>query len=478
MAKLNLSDVVGFQNENSAAITINNNSALTEAALEKTLTRTGTVPNQMEANLDMNSNRILNLPVPGGNDEPLRVQDLADFLGPGQLNIINLSSASYINVKDFGATGNGSTDDTSAIQAAINATPYGGTLYIPAGRYKLIGSGATILSRNTPINIFGDGMASTVLAAANTVPNTRDWLTFDATATGLGWSVRGLCFGDGASLFGRHHIRFTTSGGFAYNIVIADNFFVENPNGHNIKAESGAIAFSQIIRNNLASINLISPGDNVAIQDNIITSVNSVSQRYGIFANPVAGAADLRIVGNVLATRNGAIVLDSGTTPIIRDNEFETPVGLVNPDGFVVYLRGATSAIMNPILINNQYSVLTGTGDPVPIHIGDCDNAIIKDSRIFNSTGNHILIDATANRTYIDPLITCALGVSFPVPPTVANAGANTSFGTRTIVGQGNPNGLVEGRIGDIFVNASGAANTRVYVNTNGALVWAAFTTA
>lgn len=38
-----------------------------------------------------------------------------------------------INVKDFGATGNGVTDDTAAIQAAVNAT--NGMLYFPPGIY-------------------------------------------------------------------------------------------------------------------------------------------------------------------------------------------------------------------------------------------------------------------------------------------------------------------------------------------------------
>ena len=41
-----------------------------------------------------------------------------------------------INVRQFGAKGNGSTDGTTAIQAAINAA-YGKTLYIPSGQYYL-----------------------------------------------------------------------------------------------------------------------------------------------------------------------------------------------------------------------------------------------------------------------------------------------------------------------------------------------------
>jgi hypothetical protein len=40
------------------------------------------------------------------------------------------------NVKDFGATGDGTTDDTQAFQRAIAATEHG-TLFVPAGRYKI-----------------------------------------------------------------------------------------------------------------------------------------------------------------------------------------------------------------------------------------------------------------------------------------------------------------------------------------------------
>lgn len=60
MAKLVLDDI-GSTLTNTAATTINNNNAKIEIALENTLSRDGTIPNNMAADIDMNSNDLLNV---------------------------------------------------------------------------------------------------------------------------------------------------------------------------------------------------------------------------------------------------------------------------------------------------------------------------------------------------------------------------------------------------------------------------------
>lgn len=72
MAKLTTSDLTSLANENSAIATINDNFAAVEVAMEKTLSRDGTAPNTMAADLDMNSNKIINLPEATTNTEPVR----------------------------------------------------------------------------------------------------------------------------------------------------------------------------------------------------------------------------------------------------------------------------------------------------------------------------------------------------------------------------------------------------------------------
>ena len=64
--------------------------------------------------------------------------------------------ADAINVKDFGAVGNGVTNDTAAIQSALNAIPStGGAIFIPKGTYIC---SATLTASNKPIAIVGAGI--------------------------------------------------------------------------------------------------------------------------------------------------------------------------------------------------------------------------------------------------------------------------------------------------------------------------------
>jgi len=68
---------------------------------------------------------------------PVAVEGFNQIVVPG-LNNYN-PTFEPISVTDFGAVGNGVTDDTAAIQAAINAaqTAGGGVIFLPLGTYKI-----------------------------------------------------------------------------------------------------------------------------------------------------------------------------------------------------------------------------------------------------------------------------------------------------------------------------------------------------
>lgn len=78
MAKLTLTDIAsGYK----AKETLNENNAAIEAAIENTLSRDGSSPNQMESQLDMNSNRVINLPVAVSNSEPITLGQFMSYSG-------------------------------------------------------------------------------------------------------------------------------------------------------------------------------------------------------------------------------------------------------------------------------------------------------------------------------------------------------------------------------------------------------------
>jgi len=97
MSKVTLADVGSLIDATTAATTINNNNAAIVAAVDNTLSRDGTSPNTMASTIDMNGNRIVNLPLPITVDEPVRLVDLNTFSGGGTLVFDPLPSGGTTN---------------------------------------------------------------------------------------------------------------------------------------------------------------------------------------------------------------------------------------------------------------------------------------------------------------------------------------------------------------------------------------------
>jgi hypothetical protein len=83
------------------------------------------------------------------------------------------------NVRDFGTTGNGTTDDTTAIQDAFTACAVtGGVVYLPAGTYKC--SSPLALGANT--NLKGANIRSTILSFSNAGDGITSLYTLDGSS--------------------------------------------------------------------------------------------------------------------------------------------------------------------------------------------------------------------------------------------------------------------------------------------------------
>ena len=133
---------------------LNNNFDAIQTAFENTLSLDGSTPNAMNADLDMDSNNILNVNEVGTsylriNGQLVVPSDYAfateatdvDY-NQGGTGAVGRTVASRlqdtVSVKDFGAVGNGVADDTIAIQAAFNSSTQ--RVLIPNGTYKITAS--------------------------------------------------------------------------------------------------------------------------------------------------------------------------------------------------------------------------------------------------------------------------------------------------------------------------------------------------
>jgi hypothetical protein len=103
---------------------------------------------------------------------------------------------SPFDVMAWGAQGDGSTDDTTAINAAISAaiSAGGGKVYIPAGTYKFTNLTCTTSSSTVaiPVYIEGDGMEATVLNCYATSGSALDYYGSSTTASVDGGGVSRL----------------------------------------------------------------------------------------------------------------------------------------------------------------------------------------------------------------------------------------------------------------------------------------------
>lgn len=108
-----------------------------------------------------------------GNDS--RLSFIASGTGATTLTLQN-KLRDVLSVKDFGAVGDGSTDDTTAISNAITAA-MGKTLFFPAGTYVLTQTGTNQISKTLSGNLTLNGDNATIKAIPSTQVNQMLYFT-------------------------------------------------------------------------------------------------------------------------------------------------------------------------------------------------------------------------------------------------------------------------------------------------------------
>lgn len=273
----------------------------------------------------------------------------------------------FINVKDvtYGAKGDGTTDDTAAIQAALNAVPTnGGVVYFPPGAYKITAtlhptvSGTSLMGAGWDARILYDGMvATTAIGMGDTTQrrvNVR-WLRISqSNATSSGTCIDASYFADGAI----EHVLIDGSGTGAppiigvsynsnatfYNVISDCRISVAGTNSIGIKYDS--LANSNVARNvhiiadvsdassigiyvNAHSIHLdhvdiencAGTGISVGTAGHGATVLGSYLENNGTNVALASGVNGFTMIGGTCENSSGSNVL-----PIITDNGALNPI--------------------------------------------------------------------------------------------------------------------------------------------------------
>lgn len=137
----------------------------------------------------------------------------------------------WVNVKTYGATGDGTTDDTSAIQAAIDAAADGGgVVYLPAGTYSI----SAALTISSDVALCGAGMdASTIEQTAEDEHGVYGADVGRVVLRDLRISgpVDGLTLGDQDGVF------FEQTGATPAQNLCMENVFIDHFSRHGVNVE-------------------------------------------------------------------------------------------------------------------------------------------------------------------------------------------------------------------------------------------------
>jgi len=286
---------------------------------------------------------------------------------------------SVLNVKDFGARGDGVSDDGGSIQKAINTAESNGLgkIYIPSGTYFI--DRTIVLGNNT--EVYGDG-EKTVLMRGNSVSNVPWFGGVGSCEKNIGFNGRVL-FWNSRYNCGNENISF-------HDFVIDGSLVTTVPSSVSIalSAVEDVDIFRLTLRNvPQDGIFVRNGGVNTFIHDTIIDGHNLLwNNGAGINIEmhsdgnlPVTSFSPVRIERNTIIVRGPSFCKENGKKICAFDSDCETSCGdISNTMGIVATWVGGQFAPVVKIS-NNVFKV---TNSHTAIVCNGCRDSIIEGNMI------------------------------------------------------------------------------------------------
>lgn len=393
----------------------------------------------------------------------------------------SMISGAPINVLDYGATGDGATNDTAALQAAITAaTANKRTLYVPAGIYRY-----TALTIANAITILGDGNSSvlrktttnvTGITVTTTLPITIENMAFDAVASQTGGAL--ICIDSTTFENGLSTFRNITFGGFYIGLQFlrAATWSVFDCYFESAGVDAGSTALWIQNNQNPDSGDSTVIGNVFYYSNNVGTHIRQISSggtkiignkflygacHYRMVLASGANTYDLIFANNSSEfASDGNMIFDAslGATWAnvqIQNNQYTITAAkagiLVNTSGVAYWLDGlnisgnifGSTGASTAISLNNSRRVSIDTNSyrmetgSTGIYIGS--NTLIIDIKPQSFNKNNLLYPITGNISAADVSICNSAGVNFvlasgeniviPLENSLANSVASVTIG-------------------------------------------------
>ncbi|GGA42581.1 right-handed parallel beta-helix repeat-containing protein [Dyella nitratireducens] len=264
----------------------------------------------------------------------------------------------WVNVRDFGAMGNGVTDDTAAIQAAIDALPAsGGTVVVPTGTYMIDATKSINMRSNTRLSLWGD-------AYLQAIPNNADF-----AAVVKAWNVNNVEILGGYIVGERSQHLGTNGMGYGISIQEANQVYVHDMTlsnnwgdgvlvgttfGWRTFTPPSGVTLTRVIANNNRRQGLsITAANQVYVVNSSFTGSNGTAPQAGIDIEPqtLGPTSQVRIENSVMSNNvgNGLEVHDNVSDVVVTSDAAE------NNQGYGVFTLGTDNVTITNDTLSQNY---------------------------------------------------------------------------------------------------------------------------